>query len=873
MRSAVDEPTQVSTQRPSLPEPEQPGAVIADYTLLRVLGEGGFGTVYEAEQTVPIRRRVALKLIKPGMGSAELLGRFELERQALARMDHPHIATVLDGGATADGRPFFVMELVEGETITRYCEHHALLLPQRLELLVQVCEAVQHAHGRGLIHRDLKPGNVLVSDHDGRGFAKVIDFGIAKAITPELDAGSPLTAMNALVGTPSYMSPEQAEGSNDIDTRTDIYALGVLLYELITGSTPHADTLRGASAWEIQRIIREVEPPTPSARMRRGEQVGGKPLGARDSSPHRLRGELDWIVMKAIDKDRERRYATASELAADLRRFLTGQPVLAAPPSRLYRLRKLVARHRLATAALGLLLLSLIGGVLAVVWQARIAAERADELARMLDFEQGVFDGIDPAAAGAALSADVLRRLDAALEESSPDPAARAAQREAFLAAWQQVDSTDAARALIAATVLQPAIAGIDGQLADQPRLAAQLRVVFAERYRVFGDIATALAQAELARDVHRRLDGADHLATLEIEHAIVGMLRVSGRLDEAETLARDALTRARASLGDAHETTLGLIGELGSVIQDDGRLAEAERLIREAYTTQRQLFGLDHFGTLFSMNDLALLLHSQGRFDEAEVLYRELIPAMAALSGEDDADTLSVRGNLAGLLRDQDRLDEAEAIQRELLDRRRRAFGKDHPDTAFTAMALAELLHLDERHAEAEPLLRGVLRRQAVSLAPTHPDVIRAHWHLADVLLAQEKFAAAADSYREAHERSRQAFGADHVETLQIELDIAALQRQRGEPASAEALLGQREAVHLAVFGDEYPYLRGRHHHERASALQDLAQSAPAAAQLRKALAAYREAGETWADEAAEVAAELADVEAAIGDPAAPVP
>jgi eukaryotic-like serine/threonine-protein kinase len=866
----VDEPTLVSTQRPSLPEPERPGTVIAGYTLLRALGEGGFGTVYEAEQTQPVRRRVALKLIKPGMGSAELLARFALERQALARMDHPHIATVLDGGATADGRPFFVMELVEGETITRYCEHHQLGLAQRMELLVQVCEAVQHAHGRGLIHRDLKPGNVLVTRHDGRGFAKVIDFGIAKAINPELDGASPMTAFNVLVGTPAYMSPEQAAGSPDIDTRSDIYALGVLLYELLTGSTPHeADTLRGASSYEIQRILREVEPPTPSARLRRRRDTpdGGRRRPPPEALNRSLRGELDWIVMKAIDKDRERRYATASELAADLRRYLAGQPVLAAPPSRLYRLRKLVGRHRLASAALGLLLLSLVGGVLAVVWQARIAAERADELARVLEFEQGVFDGIDPAAAGAALGADVLRRLDAALAESGLDPAARAAQRGAFVAAWQQVDTTDAARTLIDATVLRPAIAGIDAQLADQPRLAAKLRVVFAERYRVFGDIDTALAQAEQARDVHRQLDGADHLATLEIEHAIVGMLRVSGRLDEAETLARDALVRARRSLGSAHETTLGLIGELGSVIQDDGRLAEAEGLIREAYTTQRRLFGLEHFGTLFSMNDLALLLHSQGRFDEAEVLYRELIPAMAALSGEDDADTLSVRGNLAGLLRDQDRLAEAEALQRELLERRRRAFGSDHPDTAFAAMALAELLYLGERHAEAESLLRGVLRRQASSLAASHPDVIRAHWHLADVLLAQEKFAAAADSYREALERSREAFGADHVETLQIELDIAALDRQRGEPAQAEALLAQREAVHLAAFGDDYLHLRARHHHERATALQDLAQPEPAAAQLRKALAAYREAGDSWVDEAAEVADELAEVEGTLGD------
>ena len=353
--------------------PEVLGTRIGPYKLLQLIGEGGFGSVYMAEQEKPVLRKVALKIIKLGMDTRQVIARFEAERQALAMMDHPHIARVLDAGATDSGRPFFVMDLVKGEPITAYCDRHSLSIDQRLELFGQVCNAVQHAHTKGIIHRDVKPSNVLVSTQDGRPCAKVIDFGIAKATTSKLTEKTLFTQHNQLIGTLEYMSPEQAEGSLDIDTRTDVYSLGVLLYELLTGSTPFDSArLRSAAYAEIQRIIREVEPPTPSARIGQSSATLSAVAAHRHVEPARLgglvRGELDWIVMKALDKDRARRYETANGLGDDISRFRTGQAVVAAPPGALYRASKFVRRNRVAVAAVSAVVAALALGLATAAW-------------------------------------------------------------------------------------------------------------------------------------------------------------------------------------------------------------------------------------------------------------------------------------------------------------------------------------------------------------------------------------------------------------------------------------------------------------------------------------------------------------------------
>ena len=368
------------------------GQLVADrYKLLERIGEGGMGTVWMAEQRTPVKRLVAVKLIKPGLETRAVLARFEAERQALAVMDHPSIARVLDAGETADGRPFFVMELVRGTTITRFCDDNRLTTRQRLELFVPVCQALQHAHTKGVIHRDIKPGNVLVAIYDGRPVPKVIDFGVAKAAGQTLTDKTLHTGFGAVVGTPEYMSPEQATLDQvDVDTRSDVYALGVLLYELLTGGPPFSHKeLAKAGLLEMLRVVREQEPPRPSTKL--STAAGLASLAAtRGTDPGRLagllRGEVDWIVMKALEKDRNRRYETATGLAADVRRHLDGEPVQAVPPSASYRLRKFARRHRGRLAVAAVLLLALVAGLLGTGWQA-VRAEREAVRARSAEAE------------------------------------------------------------------------------------------------------------------------------------------------------------------------------------------------------------------------------------------------------------------------------------------------------------------------------------------------------------------------------------------------------------------------------------------------------------------------------------------------------
>jgi serine/threonine protein kinase len=377
---------------------ERPGTVIGPYKLMEQIGEGGMGLVFVAEQQQPVRRKVALKVLKPGMDTRQIVARFEAERQALALMDHPNIAQVHDGGETASGRPYFVMELVKGVPITQYCDQNQVPVRQRLELFLHVCQAIQHAHQKGIIHRDIKPSNVLVTSHDGKPVVKVIDFGVAKAIGQQLTDMTVYTQIAQLIGTPLYMSPEQAGQSGlDVDTRSDIYSLGVLLYELLTGTTPFdKERLSQVGYDEMRRIIREEEPPRPSTRISTLGQAADTASERRGSDRRKLirlfRGELDWIVMKALEKDRNRRYETASAFAADVRRYLNDEPVQACPPSAWYRLRKFTRRKKaaLVMAACVSLAIAGIGGGIGWAFRDREARER--EIAHDREVSEAVLD-------------------------------------------------------------------------------------------------------------------------------------------------------------------------------------------------------------------------------------------------------------------------------------------------------------------------------------------------------------------------------------------------------------------------------------------------------------------------------------------------
>ncbi|MEC9374185.1 MAG: serine/threonine-protein kinase, partial [Planctomycetota bacterium] len=387
---------------------ESAGDCIGPYRLLEQLGEGGFGVVYAAEQTAPVKRRVALKILKPGMDTRAVLGRFDAERQALALMDHTNIARVLDAGATERGRPYFVMELVRGDPITQYCDRNRLSTNDRLRLFIDVCHAVQHAHQKGVIHRDIKPTNILVTVEDGRPVPKVIDFGIAKAASGALTAATLYTMQGQLIGTPAYMSPEQAERSGvDVDTRTDIYSLGAVLYELLTGTPPISlETLHTADISELQRIIRDVEPARPSVHLSTIERRTARDRRTADAGPARsrqLKGDLDWVVLKAMSKDRTQRYATANALALELERYLNNEPVMAGPPATLYRARKFVRRNRVAvTAGSAVAAALVIGLTLATIGLVRASEQRdraevaRDEAQASLDFLTGILSSVDP---------------------------------------------------------------------------------------------------------------------------------------------------------------------------------------------------------------------------------------------------------------------------------------------------------------------------------------------------------------------------------------------------------------------------------------------------------------------------------------------
>jgi non-specific serine/threonine protein kinase/serine/threonine-protein kinase len=708
------------------PEQSKTGQTLGPYRLLQPIGSGGMGEVWLAEQKQPVRRRVAIKLIKAGMDTREVVARFQSERQALALMEHPNIAKVFDAGATPQGRPYFVMEYVTGLPITEYCDQHRMTLRERLELFIHVCEGVQHAHQRAIIHRDLKPTNILVGEVDGRPVPRIIDFGLAKATAQELAAETLFTQAGAVMGTPGYMSPEQADSIGvNVDTRTDVYSLGVVLYELLVGAVPL--DFHKLAFGEIIRKLREEEAAPPSKKLRTlGEQSGTTAKNRGTDPPalaRQLRGDLDAIALKALEKERSRRYATPAELAADIGRYLFHKPVLARPASAAYRARKYIRRHWVAGAAAGGLLVVLVSFGIAQTLQLRRTTRERDRADRIAAFMTGMFKVSNPSAArGNSITAREI--LDKASKE-------------------------------------------IDRELSKDPELQAQMMSTMGMVYQSLGLYSQAQPLLTRAMVIRNRALGPRNPATLTSQSNLGWNLICQGRLTEAEKLLRETMYIQRRVLGPEHTNTLDSMVMLALALQDIGRYAEAEKLDRETLDVRRRVLGPEHPDTLSSMNALANVFGNSARYAEAEKLHRQVLDIRRRVLGRDHPDTLSSMNNLGVALYRDGRSAEAMELFRETLDIERRISGPEHPHTLMSMNNLANMLREAGRFADAEKLQREALESQRRVLGPEHPQTAISTYNLACIFADKGNRNQALTLLREAVDH-----GLDPMSDLAIEKD-----------------------------------------------------------------------------------------------------
>ena len=764
------------------PEGAEAGRSIGAYRVIRAIGHGGMGAVYlAARDDDEFKKRVAIKLLRPGMATDDLVRRFRNERQILASIDHPNIAKLLDGGTTEEGLPYFLMEYVEGEPIDRYCDRHALSVGERLGLFRTVCTAVHFAHQNLVVHRDLKPGNILVT---ADGVVKLLDFGIAKLLKPELySARVDATRIEERLMTPEYASPEQTRGEL-ITTASDIYALGVLLYELLTGHLPYR--LSGLSLHEVTRVICEVDPRKPStaigeveertradgtAQKLTPESVSRTREGRPEKLRRRLAGDLDAIVMKAMRKEPQRRYGSAEQLSEDIRRHIDGHPVAARKGTFSYNASRFVRRHRIGVATAAAAIVSLIAF-------STVLAVQSARLARARDRAEG------EAAKAQAVSTFLQETL------SSANP------------------YEGQGRNVTVVEVLKAAPDKLGRSFAGQPETAAAIRHTIGNTYASLGLLEEAELWLRQALQMRQGILGREHPDVAASMDDLAVLLRDKGQNEEAERMAREALAMRRRLLGNESEEVADSLNTLGNTLQNRGRYEAAEAQLRESLALRRKLPGGESVEVAETLGNLAAVLLSRGDFDGAESLLRESLAVFRRVLGAQHPRVASGLANLAALLYEKGDFESAERLYRESLTTSRSSLGDTHPEVATTMNNLGVVLSVRGDFDAAEPLLRESLAIRRKALGEKHPDVAGSMGNLGRVLEQKGDYKSAESLHRAALVIKRQLLGNEHQSVAYSLLNLARAIQAQGAFEKAEPLYLEALAMERKLLGAQHPTL-----------------------------------------------------------------